>query len=123
MKEIVVDNLEALEKLTYGMKVKTVMKGGKIVESVLMLDLHDLNNFQLLFKIGSSFLKKTIKVQNVNQISLDVQRGNLKNLITEEVINYVSLFMTAESLDLVFQDKYELDCFLYVLNETLTSSN
>lgn len=108
--------------MTYGVGVKSVLKGGKVIRSILMLDSHDRNCFVILLR-SNSYWKKTIRVPTINQISLDVDRGNFQNLVTEEKKNIVSLFLTAESIDFIFSEKNDLDSFLYVLHETLLCSH
>ncbi len=102
--------------------MRSVQKNGRVVEAILMLDSHDKNCFVILNKAKVS-KGKIIRVPNINQISLDVERGNFQRLVTEEKNNIVSLFLTAESLDFKFNQKEDLDAFLYVLNETVISLN
>jgi hypothetical protein len=90
------------------------------VEAVIMLDCHDKNYFILLNKNAKSSKTKRIKIQMINQISLDATRGNFQHLQTEELRNFVSLFLTAESLDLLFFEKKDLDSFLFVMHDSLT---
>jgi hypothetical protein len=108
---------EAEERMTYGIKVHILDKKSMMVEAIIMSNIHDHDYFSIISKRGQPKVNK-IKINNLTQVSFDKERGLFGNK-NENHEHFLTLFMLAESINLVFDTRPDLEAFLIFINVIL----
>ncbi len=104
---------ECYEKLSYGIKVKTVYKKSVLKESILLLDPRIPS---MLMFIDRKINKiRRLKIHDITQISFDQERSGIANQS-----NFLSIFLREENYNIIFERISDLNALLFILSDGLS---
>jgi hypothetical protein len=96
--------------MSYGIKADYLDKAGRTHQAIIMNSLHDQESFLIISKNSDPQIIK-IRINNLTQVSFDKTRGSFK-ASSKEYDHFITLFMLAESIDLIFYTRPDLESFL-----------
>lgn len=105
-----------MDKLIYGVEVKKISQTGKQKTFLFFVSDRDNKTIEYVEK-GGRVIEK-IELVKITQINFGNKRGNFSKLDSKIISNYnsdlcMSIFVNAQSIDLIFNDINELNQFCF----------
>jgi hypothetical protein len=103
--------------MAYGIKVHFLDKKSKIQEGMIMSNINDPEYFVIISRRSHPKIMK-IRINNLTHVSFDKSRGQF-GTHSKEYDHFITLFMLAETVDLVFANRPDLEAFLLSISVIL----
>ena len=108
-----------MDKLIYGVQVKRISESGKQKTYIFFVSAKDNKILECIEK-GEKTIER-IELAKITQINFGNKRGNFSSLNSKTLLKCnsdfcVSIFLNAQSIDLLFSDVNELNQFCFGLS-------